>query len=89
MTVTIYSKPYKSGCFQCDKTKDLFDAAGIEYTFMDITGNDAALEYISEELGYAQAPVVICEIEGSINHWAGLNPPMIAKTIGLELSAHN
>lgn len=87
MTIAIYSKPYKSGCFQCDKTKDLFDAAGIDYTFVDITSNDAALEYISEELGYSQAPVVLCEIEGSINHWSGLNPPKINQTIALELAA--
>lgn len=82
MTITIYSKPYKSGCFQCDKTK-----AGVDYTFVDITSNDAALEYISEELGYVQAPVVLCELEGTINHWSGLNPPKINQVIALELAA--
>lgn len=87
MTITIYSKPYKSGCFQCDKTKDLFDAAGISYMFVDITSNDAALEYISEDLGYAQAPVVLVEIGGTLNHWSGLNPPKIQQAIALELAA--
>lgn len=87
MTITIYSKPYKSGCFQCDKTKDLFDSAGIGYTFVDITSNAADLEYISEELGYAQAPVVLVEISGTLNHWSGLNPPKINQVISLELAA--
>ena len=87
MTITIYSKPYKSGCFQCDKTKDLFDAAGISYTLVDITSNAAALEYISEELGYAQAPGVLVDIDGTLDHWSGLNPPKISRAIALELAA--
>lgn len=87
MTITIYSKPYKSGCFACDKTKDLFDAAGIDNTVVDITTNTAAVEYISEELGYSQAPVVVYEREGSVNHWSGLNPPEIKKIIAIEQAA--
>jgi glutaredoxin-like protein NrdH len=57
MTVTIYTKP--SGCFGCNKTKQLFTDAGISFREVDITTNQAALEYITEELGYSQAPVVI------------------------------
>lgn len=82
MTITLYTKP--AGCFGCAKTKELFTTAGIPFTEVDITANAAALEYVSEELGYAQAPVVVCEIGGSVNHWSGLNPPMIAQTIALE-----
>ena len=53
---TVYTKP---DCPQCDKTKAYFDSKGITYTAVDITEVPAALEYIVEELGYAQAPVVI------------------------------
>lgn len=79
--VIIYSKP--TGCFGCTKTKALFEKAGVPFIEVDITANEAALEYISEELGYAQAPVVIYECAGSVNHWSGLDPVQIAQTITL------
>ena len=79
--VIIYSKPV--GCFGCTKTKALFERAGVPFVEVDITVNAAALEYITEELGYAQAPVVIYECEGSINHWSGLDPVQIAQTAAL------
>ncbi|MDJ0318569.1 glutaredoxin family protein [Arthrobacter antibioticus] len=85
MTITIYTKP--SGCFGCKKTKDVFDAAGISYVELDITTNQAALEYVTEELGYSQAPIVLYEREGTLNHWSGLNPTKINQVIALELAA--
>lgn len=57
---TVYTKP---DCPQCDKTKAYFDAGGISYTAVDITEMPAALEYIVEELGYSQAPVVVNNAE--------------------------
>lgn len=57
MTVTIYTKP--AGCFGCTKTKQKFTAAGVAFTEVDVTTNRAAFEYITEELGYSQVPVVI------------------------------
>ncbi|WP_343317341.1 glutaredoxin family protein [Arthrobacter sp. TMP15] len=85
MTITIYTKP--SGCFGCKKTKDVFDAAGVSYIELDITTNQAALEYVNEELGYSQAPIVLYEREGTLNHWSGLNPTKINQVIALELAA--
>ncbi|ALE04824.1 glutaredoxin (plasmid) [Arthrobacter sp. ERGS1:01] len=86
MTITIYMKP--AGCFGCDKTKALFTAQGVPFVEVDITTNEAALEYITEELQYAQAPVVVYEIDGSIDHWSGLNPPRINQVIALEATQH-
>lgn len=53
---TVYAKP---SCPNCDRTKEYFDSKGITYTSVDITEVPASLEYITEELGYSQAPVVV------------------------------
>lgn len=75
MTVTLYTKP---GCFPCAKTLQKFQEAGIDPRVIDLTENPAALEYVSEELGYSQAPIVVIDDEF---HWAGLNPGCIERAI--------
>jgi glutaredoxin-like protein NrdH len=65
---TIYTKP---NCPNCDKTKAYFDSKGITYHPVDITEVPAALEYITQELGYSQAPVVVNNADDQ-DHWAGL-----------------
>lgn len=82
MTVTIYTKP--SGCFGCNKTKQLFTEAGLSFHEEDITTNEAAFQYITEELGYSQVPVVVYDKDGSENHWSGLNPTKIDQVIAIE-----
>jgi glutaredoxin-like protein NrdH len=82
MTLTIYTKP--AGCFGCTKTKQKFTDAGIAFTEVDVTTNQAAFEYISEELGYSQVPVVVYDKDNTEDHWSGLNPDKIAKVIGIE-----
>lgn len=82
MTLTIYTKP--AGCFGCAKTKQKFTEAGIAFHEVDITTNPAALEYVSEELGFTQVPAVVYEREGSEDCWSGLNPAKIAQVIAIE-----
>ena len=87
MTLTIYIKP--SGCFGCDKTKQLFTEAGVKFTAVDITTNPQALEYITGDpadggLGYSQAPVVVYDKDGTEDHWSGLNPIKINQVITLD-----
>ncbi|MDF2051647.1 glutaredoxin family protein [Arthrobacter sp. Cr_A7] len=65
---TVYTKP---DCRNCDKTKDYFDSRGITYTTVDITEVPAALEYITEELGFSQAPVVVNNSDDQ-DRWCGL-----------------
>lgn len=79
--LTIYTKP--AGCFQCTKAKDLFAAQGVPFLEVDITINAAALEYVTAELGYAQAPVVQLTNGSTVTHWSGLDPNRIADTIAL------
>lgn len=68
---TAYSVYTKPDCPNCDKTKAYFDARGITYTAVDITENSAALEYITGELGYSQAPVVVNNADDQ-DRWSGL-----------------
>ena len=75
MTITVYTT---SSCVQCTATYRALDSKGISYVVVDVTEVPAALEYITEELGYSQAPVVVVDDE---NHWAGFRPDKI-----LELS---
>jgi glutaredoxin-like protein NrdH len=82
MTLTIYTKP--SGCFGCTKTKQKFAEAGVAFRDVDITTNKAAFEYITEELGYSQVPVVVYDKDGSENRWSGLNPARIDQVIAIE-----
>jgi glutaredoxin-like protein NrdH len=46
------------------------DKARVEYSTVDLTSNDAALEYV-QDLGYSQAPVVVVDDH---HHWSGFNP---------------
>lgn len=64
---TIYTKP---NCPLCVETKGYFERKGIGFREVDITQAPAALEYITEELGYSQAPVVVNDIEDQ-DHWSG------------------
>lgn len=77
--VTVYSKPL---CVQCDATKRSLRKAGIEFTEVDVTESPDALTYISEELGYVQAPVVVVEDGTGEDHWSGFRPDSIKRIAG-------
>lgn len=78
IAVTLYSKP--KGCVQCDATKRKFKKEGVEYTEVDVTQDETALEFI-KSLGYAQAPVVyVSAPEGDV-HWSGNDVLKIGKYI--------
>ncbi|MDR6508080.1 glutaredoxin family protein [Arthrobacter oryzae] len=74
---TVYTKP---DCPQCDKTKAYFDSKGISYTAVDITEVPVALEYITEELGYSQAPVVQNNADDQ-DHWSGLRRDKLVQAV--------
>lgn len=72
--ITLYSKP---ACVQCTMTKKALEKKGLAYTEVDLTQNPAALEYVTEDLGYSQAPVVVVDEH---NHWSGFRPDCIEAT---------
>ena len=51
LRITLYSKP---GCFGCRKPAEKFTAAGVPFDEVDLTATPAALEYVTEDLGYSQ-----------------------------------
>lgn len=70
-SITLYSTP---GCMQCALTQKAFDKAGIHYDVVDVSSNPFALEYITSDLGYTQAPVVVLNDD---EHWSGFRPDLI------------
>lgn len=73
--VTVYTKP---ACPDCDRTKKFLTLAGVDYTPVDVTENPAALAYITDDLGYRAAPVIVVNYpDGETDHWAGTRPNKI------------
>lgn len=70
-TITVYSKP---ACVQCNATYRALDAKGITYDVVDVTQDADALAYVTEELGYSQAPIVVVDDD---DHWSGFRPDHI------------
>jgi glutaredoxin-like protein NrdH len=68
--VTVYTKP---ACSQCRMTFLALDKKGISYESVDVTTSPEALEYITEDLGYSQAPVIVVNADEE-NHWSGFRP---------------
>lgn len=68
--ITVYTKP---SCVQCNATYRALDAKGLDYTTVDISDDEEALEAV-KALGYLQAPVVIT----ADDHWSGFRPDKIA-----------
>ncbi len=71
--VIVYSKP---ACVQCTATTREMDRKGIEYTYVDLTEDQTAMEKVMN-MGYRQAPVVVAGDE----HWAGFRPDKIGALV--------
>lgn len=78
VAVTVYTK---EECWGCGKTKGLLDRAGIEYTEVDMEKDQAAYTYVTETLGYRQAPTVVVSTPEGEHHWSGLQPHKIREHI--------
>lgn len=63
-------------CFKCTTTKKMLDGKGIPYLEVDVTQDTAAREYITEELGYSTAPVVVVNDQ---DHWCDVRPDHIER----------
>jgi glutaredoxin-like protein NrdH len=68
--ITVYTKP---SCVQCDATKRMMDKLNIEYSTVDITVNEEALDLVISK-GFKSAPVVITDDDS----WSGFNPDKIS-----------
>ncbi|MCW2166283.1 glutaredoxin-like protein NrdH [Microbacterium hydrothermale] len=61
-------------CGKCSMTKMMLKGKGIPFVEVDITQNPAAHEYVTEELGYSMAPVVVVDDD---DHWCDMRPDQI------------
>lgn len=77
-SVTVYSAG--PACVQCKQTFDHLERRGVEFTKVDLRTKVAALEYVTDQLGYSQAPVVVVDDEPE-NHWYGFRPDLIDRLI--------
>lgn len=78
--LTLYGKPV---CVQCDATKrTLAGKPGetpVEYTYVDITEDEDACNYVTNYLGYKQAPVAVVDYGNGVeSHWSGFRPDKLA-----------
>lgn len=75
---------YSTGpqCPQCRLTIQVLQSTGVphEVIRIDEPDNNKWLEYVTDELGYTQAPVVEVDDEPE-NHWCGFRPDLITRLI--------
>ncbi|WP_448811710.1 glutaredoxin-like protein NrdH [Agromyces bauzanensis] len=77
-SITVYTKPE---CVQCTATCRALDSAGLEYTVVDLWTDATAMSYVTDDLGYRQAPVVVVDDHG---HWSGFRPDHINRIAKAE-----
>jgi glutaredoxin-like protein NrdH len=84
IAVTMYSTG--PDCEQCRATLKRFEAAAaVVVTVRDLSeaGTDGDREFVTSELGYSQAPVVVVDDEPE-HHWSGFRPDLIDRLIAAQ-----
>ena len=74
VSVTVYSTG--PSCIRCTLTCRCLQSAGIQFHVIDVTAEPIALQFVTEELGYSEAPVVVVDEEPQ-HHWSGFRPDLI------------
>ncbi|GAB3597388.1 Glutaredoxin-like protein NrdH (plasmid) [Corynebacterium faecale] len=82
--VTVYTTG--PDCIRCKMTKGVMTKKGLEFVEVDIRQNAAAREYVTEELGYSEAPVCVVEDGTGEDHWSGFRPDNISRLVTLTRS---
>jgi len=77
-TVTVYTTP---NCIRCNITCRALDKAGIGHRTVDVAADSAVREYVTGELGYTEAPVVVVD-QDTDHHWSGFRPDKIKALAG-------
>lgn len=72
IAVTIYTTG--PGCGRCTLTKTVMNSKDVQFEEVDIRTNPAAREYVTDELGYTEAPVCVANDQ---DHWSGFRPDHI------------
>ena len=70
--ITVYTTG--PSCARCTLTKKVLTSKGIEFVEVNIRDDEDARNYVVEDLGYTEAPVVVVTDE---DHWSGFRPDHI------------
>ena len=73
MQVTVYTTP---SCPQCEMTKKVLTKGQVNYSIVDLSQDEQAMEMV-KELGYSAAPVVIA----GEHHWSGFRHGYLSNLI--------
>lgn len=78
MKIEVYSKP---SCVQCTQSKKKLEQLGLEYSEIDIFDTPEAYKFITEELKFRAAPVIVVRSSDGeiVSSWAGFNPEKITE----------
>ena len=76
VSVTVYSTG--PSCMRCTMTCRCLESVGIPFHVIDVTREPIARQFVTEELGYTEAPVVIVDEEPQ-KHWSGFRPDLIER----------
>lgn len=76
--VVVYTK---SNCVQCASTVRRLQKAEVPFVTVDLEQDLEAFDYVMNELGHKQAPVVVASIRGRVRDWSGFNPTMLDEAI--------
>lgn len=72
--ITVYVTPT---CVNCPKTLHLLKLHNIPHTVIDLSKNKEAYTYVTQDLGYRQAPVTVVSDGKEQVSWSGHNGDMI------------
>lgn len=73
-TITVYSTG--PSCMRCRLTERVLTQHDIDYVVVNIRDAEEAARYVTDELGYTEAPVVVVSDD---HHWSGFRPDLIEK----------
>tara|TARA_R110002020_G_scaffold286153_6_gene501726 strand:- start:514 stop:831 length:318 start_codon:yes stop_codon:yes gene_type:complete len=75
-SVTVYSTG--ESCQRCRLTILRLEAKSVRFTVVNVAdeANAAAREFVTNDLGYTEAPVVVVDEEPQ-HHWSGFRPDLI------------
>ncbi|MFV2145805.1 MULTISPECIES: glutaredoxin domain-containing protein [Isoptericola] len=75
LTVTVYSTGPQ--CIRCKMTIDKLEDPAVNVVVVELADNPGARAYVTEDLGYSEAPVVVVEDGTGQDHCAGFRPDQI------------
>lgn len=80
MSVTVYSQPACGGCIATYRS---LNKKGIEHDSVDVTQDAKAHEFITAQLGYQAAPVVVLRDDAGnvLDSWSGFREDKIKELV--------